>query len=427
MKAILLALALLAAQTPVSGTRPAPDMSFNIASYVYANSDTAYSRGFPSLHITSGRCPFDIERNLWHFATLSLVGTYEGWEFENTPAELRGRGNSTWIHGTDKRPLRFRFEEPRPMFDSGYAHREWILLANHFDKSLLRNYFVLYLAAQMGVMDFVPMVHNLHLYVNDEYMGVYLLTDERRNIGIGRVDVEHNPDPRISGFLIETDGGDFVLNGIGYDVYQPPNHELTPEHLIYAENFVTKVSNAILSRDFEQINSLIDMETFVEFYIIQELVVCPDAHRHGSAFMHISGEGEDRRLFKGPLWDFDLIAGAASGYNTPEVMHEARLNYWFCNLMALPEFRSAVIERWNEIKDAELVQAIERVRFLSTEYQNEFERNFQRHQILGKAVWAHENSAVSMIDTFPGQVEFFVSFLETRISWLNYMSVELSD
>ncbi|MCL2603761.1 MAG: CotH kinase family protein [Defluviitaleaceae bacterium] len=103
-------------------------------------------RHFRSLHLTTYQCPFDIERTLWHDAYLTLEGA-----FEEEGVRLRGRGNTTWWLGEDKRPLRLRFNEPVFLLGSDYAARDWILLSNHFDYSLLRNYGALTLSRLLGL------------------------------------------------------------------------------------------------------------------------------------------------------------------------------------------------------------------------------------------------------------------------------------
>lgn len=51
---------------------------------------------------------------------------------------IRGRGNSTW--GATKKPWRLKFNEKVKLLGDDYANaKSWTLLANTFDKSLIRN------------------------------------------------------------------------------------------------------------------------------------------------------------------------------------------------------------------------------------------------------------------------------------------------
>ena len=49
---------------------------------------------------------------------------------------IKGRGNTTW--GMPKKPWRIKLDEKTHAF-SRWGNKDWILLANYSDKTLLRN------------------------------------------------------------------------------------------------------------------------------------------------------------------------------------------------------------------------------------------------------------------------------------------------
>ena len=388
------------------------------------------NRGFPVIRITTPENPFVQERTLWQSGTISIENTLEEFAFEAVGTGIRGRGNSTWWNGENKRPLRFRLDEARSLLGSDYEARDWILLADNFDRSLLRNYSALYLGGLLSGMDFVPSVNSVHLYVNGEYMGVYLLTDER-DVNPGRMDLTWDPNPAVSGFFLELDarayqdGGveneTFVnVNGLLYDIRYPGSSGRTPEHVAYVREYLETVSQAIRGGNFDEILALIDLNSFIDFYLVQELFKNADVHSL-SVFMHISGEGDSRRLFMGPLWDFDMAAGNFRGQplgSGPENIYVAVFNYWYRNLMDVPEFFEAVKHRWNEIFVAEIPQTIKHIRDISVRYRDDFERNFERHQIMGIAHVPTPEDILEIM-THEGQVEFLINWLEARALWLD--------
>jgi len=77
-----------------------------------------------------------------------------------------------------------------------------------------------------------------------------------------------------------------------------------------------------------------------------------------------------------------------------------------------------VAERWNEINDNQVTNMIAEIDKLATTYQQDFDRNFDRHQILGTEMWRNSPS-VQHIETFSGQADFLVNWLETRVEWLD--------
>jgi len=388
---------------------------------------------FPSISITTYYNPFTVEREFWHSGTLSVSGAALGLNFEPVETRFRGRGNSTWRNGADKRPLRIRFEEPRPMLGSDYAATDWILLADFFDRSLLRNYSALHLGNLLSGLDFTPTPHHVHLYVNGEYMGVYILTDER-DVNPGRMQLVWDEDPALSDFFLELDhrahsqgilNDTFVnINGLAYDIRYPGNRSRrTPEHVAYVDEYLHRVSYAVRQQGFDEAIKLIDLDSFIDFYLVHELFKEYDVVNQLSIFMHIRGQGDERRLFMGPIWDFDLAAGNVLHQQMgrgPEYLYVALFNYWYRYLMQMPEFFDAVVARWNEIVDEEIAQMINHVRQLAQDYQTEFERNFERHQILGVAVpRIPAPQAMIDIEDHPGHVVYLLNWLELRVSWLD--------
>jgi hypothetical protein len=383
----------------------------------------------PTLHITVPQSPF-VHRNTWQDGIIYLADS--PYAFEPVYAGVRGRGNSTWWMGADKRPLLLRFAEARTMFGSEHEAESWILLANHFDRSLLRNYSALYFAANMNsTMMYVPAATNVHLYVNGQYMGVYTLTDER-DINPGRLTLEWDENPAYSDFFFQMDmrayeggtveGVDFLsVQGRLYEIRFPGSSALTHEHAEYARAFLHAVGDAIRSGDFEAVLAVIDLDTFIDFYLVHELYKNKDVYQT-SVFMHISGQGDARRMFKGPVWDFDLGAGNMNeqeGGTGPEGMYTHIMNDWYRGLMAIPEFRAAVAARWQQLSADGIPHAmLARIRHVADHYRDDFERNFERHPIFGQHLGfiPHEKRA---IHSFEGQVQHLIQWLERRIAYMD--------
>ena len=396
---------------------------------------------FPVLHIRSRLNPFIQERQFWHDGTLTLSGSnIEYGDFEDVLIQLRGRGNSTWWDGEDKRPLRLRFEEAQSLMGSEYEARDWILIADHFDRSLLRNYAALTFADSLGSMQFTPRPYHIQLYVNGEYMGVYLLTDER-DVQPGRLEISWDPDPTRSGFMLELDArapqsgaydDTFVtVHGKHYDIRYPGrSSQRTPAHVAYVRRYLENVSQTIRSGNFGKTVVLIDLDTFVDFYLVQELFKNADVHSL-SVFMHITGEGVYRRLYMGPVWDFDIAAGNKRDQpimgSSPHYIFAAVVNYWYRYLMQMPEFREAVTERWNEIRDEQVVQMIADIRTRAERYHDEFARNFERHPVMGVRGFGSPPEILAIL-TFAGQAEHLAQWFEARVEWLDdYFNGRLPD
>ena len=386
-------------------------------------------RDFPSIFIETDPEVW-VDRETWFAGQVAISSPNSDQSFYAVEADIRGRGNSTWIHGEDKRPLRFRFPEgeERRILQFEHEARTWVLLSNHFDLSLMRNFSMYYLASLLDGLYWTPVVQFVHLYVNDEYMGLYLLTDER-DIGEGRARLTLDGDPTISEFFLERDRRasrgdarawlDYVqVHGVTYDIRFPNNVRRTVEQGKYIYNFLYNVSYVIRSRDWENISAILDIDSFVDFYIVQEFSRDPDAG-FSSIFMQVKWEDEERILHMGPVWDFDIALGNNPG-SRPTGIRAADRHYWFGNLIMVPEFQELVRERWEEIRENQLLEMVEKIEYLTYHYIEAFYRNFERHPILGtgEAVWRNHERVLE-IDTFMGQIEYLFEFMEARANWFS--------
>ena len=74
-------------------------------------------------------------------------------DLENLSLEyIRGRGNSTWQDS--KHPFKFKLDEKADLLGMGRG-KHWVLLANSYDETLLRNRLTSYLSRRLG-LDYTP-------------------------------------------------------------------------------------------------------------------------------------------------------------------------------------------------------------------------------------------------------------------------------
>jgi len=409
----------------------------NTAHMVIPEQQHMYNGGvpgqFPSLHITAPLHPFEQERNFWHSGTLSLSNHADA--FEDTSIRIRGRGNSTWQATEEKRPLRLRFETPQSLLGSSYIARDWVLIANHFDLTLMRTHLAFYLGSLMSGLDWTPSSRLINLYINGEYMGVYQLTDER-DIGEGRMQLVSNPNPAISEFLFELDGAApgsgtegvdfFFAEGQPYDIRYPRNDNLSAQHVEYMRIFVEEIATVLRSRNFEEIAVVMDIDSFIDFYLVQEFFKNIDVGM-SSVFMQVRGQGENRRLYWGPLWDFDRSAGNMYYWYEYTHFHAAVRNNFMGYLITTPEIFDMVAARWVQISDTYIRQMMARAEFYVHHYSYEFYRNFERFPVWDTSpLWMTRMIPQHLheITSWSGQMDFLQEWFTGRIWWMNQIFVE---
>jgi len=384
-------------------------------------------RQFPTIQINTTPELWE-DRETWFAGDITIIDPRnEEWSLELTEADIRGRGNSTWRHGEGKRPLRFRFAEPTAILQYEHEARTWITLANHFDPSLLRNHLVMELARNLDGLGWTPVSQFVHMYVNDEYKGVYQITDER-DLNDYRMDITVDEDPTISEFVLERDrraqasrspgnvrGLHYVqAYGVTYDIRFPSGSLRTEAHGEYVNNFMHEVSRSIRSGDWDRITDIVDIPSMVDFYIIQELSRNPDSG-FSSLFMSIRNTEDGRKLVMGPVWDFDIAVGNRGASSVNGTL-AARRNYWFAYLLQVEEFQVILAERWAEVNEEILPRVLESVEELAYLYNDEFLRNFEQHEVLGTEIWQNPQVIID-IETFDGQVEYLIDWVIRRANW----------
>ena len=380
----------------------------------------------PALHITTWA--EDIHRREWQHTTVSLEmsGAYD---FEPAPARIRGRGNSTWHAMGSKLPYRIRFDQPQAMFGSDVIARDWVLLANAMDYSLMRDYAAHILGELAPSMDFSPFGHFLHLYMNGEYRGVYMLTDQIQ-VHDGRVELNAHQDPALSEYFIEwcrhhRMEGDvyFSVDGIPFVIDYPRGDNLTAEHVHFVENFILRVNHVIGQRNYAALSQMVDIPSLVDLYLINEFTKNRDVGFSSMNFQIRQRDGQPV-LVGGPIWDFDQSAGGVIDHNgyvnySPTGAFAATENRWFRQLMGMPEFRAHVALRWQTMRDEEVPIMLDRIRYLSDTYKTCFERNFERWpNKLGQYLWRTPPSVIA-IRTYTGQIDYLLDWFESRMEWMD--------
>jgi hypothetical protein len=167
-------------------------VSFNITV-----SNQLVDTGLPVIYIdTNGRNIRDkINYVNMNFRLTNTANSEYDFEITDYSARIRGRGNQTWTF--PKKPYRLNFAQATSLFGLT-ANRNWVLLANYRDPTLIANT----AAFKLGELFKFPWTnHTFHVEVvlNGKYQGSYVLTEHTR-VGAGRVDIDPN-----GSFLVEID------------------------------------------------------------------------------------------------------------------------------------------------------------------------------------------------------------------------------
>ncbi|NLA35489.1 MAG: hypothetical protein GX868_07350, partial [Actinobacteria bacterium] len=277
--------------------------------------------------------------------------------------EIRGRGNSTW--NLDKKPYRLRLATKAPLMGMP-SDRHWVLLANAYDNSQIRNVAAFALAGETG-LGWVPRLRHVEVILNGRYEGVYLLGEHVR-VSPNRVDIDEMGPADISGEAL-TGGYNLEL-----DTRLEQNHEpgfrtatynvpivvkdpdpAAPEQMNYAKALLDAFEAALASEQFTDpvlgYRAHIDVASWIDYYLIAEVTRQQDAFQ-SSTFLN-KDRGEQLRF--GQVWDFDLSAGreatvTSNGLTSGWTVLDRNLSPWVARAVQDPWFVAAVRARWEVLK-----------------------------------------------------------------------------
>ncbi|MFT3818202.1 MAG: CotH kinase family protein [Rubrivivax sp.] len=370
----------------------------------------------PTLRIaTDGAAPI-VSKDAYVGARLQAEAGANGGDALDLRLAIRGRGNSTWT--MPKKPYRLKLDAPAALLDGAAADRDWALLANYSDKSLLRNAVALCLGRKLG-MDFTPADRFVELELNGEYQGVYQLV-EHVKAAAGRVDIGQEAataqDP--GGFLLEIDSAldeDFWFLSSPMDLPYTVKSDTDAATVPLIEQVIAGFEARLLGAGFADPDAgyaaALDVESLVDFYLVNELMRNNDAF-YASTFVHRKDRG---KLVFGPLWDFDIAAGNID-YNG----NDAAEGWWvrgrgyLPRLFDDPHFVRQVAARW-QFLSRQMPDLQRFIRQGAEALDAAQQRNFAAWDILNLWIWP--NAVVT--GSYAGEVDYLQDWLARRSAWLD--------
>lgn len=330
--------------------------------------------------------------------------------------KIKGRGNSTW--GMPKKPYRIKLDSKSEMLGMT-SSKNWVLLAEYADKSLLRNTTAMELSRIAG-FSWTPAMRHVELYLNGSYQGVYTLAEHKE---VAKTKVNIDLDAGDMYFELEQNQDNPVCwwTEHGAPVMFSDPEIPTDSQLQEAKDYFKTFETALWAKDFTTVYDMIDLDSFVNYYIVQELVKNIDGNIRKSTFLTLKKGG---KLEMYHLWDFDLTLGNCdyfdSGNNGPtgwwikDYGYWGKNHGWYYRLFMDKAFVQKVKDRWNELypEFEKVPDFIDSQEFILKEAAA---RNFNKWKILGVYVWPN----FKVFSTYEAEVEWLRTFYSQRLDWLN--------
>jgi len=227
----------------------------------------------------------------------------------NETGLIKLRGKSTAIIPT-KKPYRIKFSKKQKILGFEGKYKNWALMANAFDRSLLKNALAYKISELIG-FEYTPRCVPVDLILNGIFRGSYYICDiieiGKDRVNLDKIQTTDLSEPNITGgYLMEFDGGVFygkvhytTNKGMIFKISSPKEDTITTEQADYALNHMNKMESEV----FNGILDNLDFETFTKFFLVNEY--CGDIDfLWSSCYFH--KKRNDEKIYFGPVWDFDL-------------------------------------------------------------------------------------------------------------------------
>ncbi len=225
-------------------------------------------------------------------------------------AVIKVRGRTTGLI-PPKKPYRIKFSKKQKIFNFEGKEKKWTLIANHFDRSLLRNN-IAFKISQLMEFPYTPRCLPVDVILNGNYRGNYYICDKievgKNRINITKMFETDNSEPNITGgYLLQIDSlardesrSVFkTQKGITGQIIYPEDDKITAEQ----ENYIKYKLNKFEDEVYNGILDSIDLDSFSKYFIIEEFCGDPD---HVWSSYYFRKERNDDKFYFGPAWDYDL-------------------------------------------------------------------------------------------------------------------------
>lgn len=279
---------------------------------------------------------------------------------------IKRRGNSSSVYEKAQYLVKLETESgqnnDQNILGMGYNH-EWILNGSMYDKSMIRNY--LSYATASEILPYTPDSVICEVLIKDgntyHYQGVYLLMESIEQ-GPDRVNIaDYSSSQLFNSYLVRRDRYDedalildtyARLNGLSGEymsLLYPSRWVVGQDTIDYVENDLNKIEQVLYSDDialFSTYPSLIDVDSFVDYFLINEFLINYDAGTNSTYFYKDLGG----KLCMGPVWDYD---GAMDNYQFEPITTEYltfNTKPWFQQLCQDKAFVDALQDRYAELR-----------------------------------------------------------------------------
>ena len=329
---------------------------------------------------------------------------------------------------------------------------DWVLNASYNDRSFMRDFLAQMIAGRLGVLN--SKTKFIELIINEEYRGVYLLMEKIKQ-GKNRVPIsdlyptENAGDSLTGGYLLKIDktsgspsaswksnytSGITATQKCEFQIEYPKYGIITQQQFNYIRDYINSWEQKLMTENMNDPNasfrSLMDMPSFVNFFILNEVTRNVDGYRL-STYLYKDKESKGGKIKMGPAWDFNIAFGNAdylNGWMTNGFVYKAMENdggkndywqvpFWWNKLIQDASFRKVLATRWKEARTSFLNLTTINTTIDSAQVvlKDPLTRNFQKYPLFGKKIWPNYYVGFTIAD----EVSWLKNWIQGRLTWLD--------
>ena len=318
---------------------------------------------------------------------------------------------------------------------------DWILNGPYSDKTLMRNVLIMDLARKMG--QYASRTQYVDLFVNGDYRGIYVLMEkikrDKDRVDISKLkDSDLTGDELTGGYIFKIDKGppdwiskyDFLANPgkLIYQLVYPDIEDVAPEQFKYIRSYVDSFENAMADENLvyggKSFEDYIDLNSFAEAHILNEIGRNIDAYRFSSYF-YKRKDSKGGKIVAGPIWDFNLAFRNAD-YCEAEATEglifrgpcAGGLPFWWDVLLKNETFQSITRCRWEALRETSFHNdaILGFIDEQATLLRPSIDPNFDRWEVLGNYLWPNP---LPIANTYTEEISLLKEWLIARLAWLD--------
>lgn len=238
------------------------------------------------------------------------------------------------------------------------ADNHWILNGPFLDKTQIRNYVAYNISGE--IMNKVPDVRFCELFLNNNYQGLYIMVESISRNLVGVTNYKPRWSNGLTSYIIRADRYDDnavmlnnyglytgrIIKGNGINIIYPSRIELNSSLVRTIEKDFSTFEHSLYSYDYKEYSKYIDVDSFVDYLIINEYFRNADAGTH-STYLYKDVRG---KITMGPVWDFNnSVDNYFEEIYSPEgfIFHQKT---WYEMLIKDPKFVKKIVKRYEELR-----------------------------------------------------------------------------